>query len=514
MFLCRKNIYFLTALLFSFPFYCQQITEKDHEQIISMCSHANKLVRENKYETALYFYDSIFEYIDSIESEKSEVSAGSLDSLKDIVNNHYSNFEKLVTELDIELNSEDNIFCFEKKDFNLTLEDTSDLGYKSFEVVINKKQVQKWLDFYTEKSRTSTQIYLERAFDYIDDMKKIFKHFGLPEELSFIPLAESGFSPFAHSFQKAIGLWQFIPSTGKIFGLNINWWEDDRKNVIKSTIAAAKYYRYLYSKLGDWNLAIAGYNCGHVRIEKSIKKHKTNNFWKMYSLPKETKEYIPRVNALISIGQDPTKYGFFIEKEKTRHDTVMLDSCVNLNVIALSAGISYEDLKRLNPHLRQWCIPPYSKNYPVVIPAMSKIRFRENMSGFSRDEIYPVTTYIVKKGDSVQKIAEMFKVDESAVNDLNNVRNKKLNQGQKIKVLVPPTDKEWFNDFNKKYITYNDGEEYYKGGKKKISYKIKTGDTLSSISKKHKVNITKLKAWNKLGKKDTIVAGKNLVIYL
>ncbi|HAQ60998.1 TPA: hypothetical protein DCR49_03215 [Candidatus Delongbacteria bacterium] len=514
MYIFMKNIFVILFLISNSLLITGEIKKVDYEHLQSMCFHANKLVRENKYDTALYFYDSIFEYIDSIESETGETTTAEFDSLKEEITNHYSNFEKIVVDLNLTFDTEDKLSCFDKKDFNLIKKDSARNEYTPFPHHTGIKKVNKWIDLYTNKRRESAQLYLDRSSEYIDDVKKIFKHFNLPEELAYIPLAESGFSPLAHSFAKAIGLWQFIPSTGRVFGLNSNWWEDERKNVIKSTIAAAQYYIYLFNKLNDWDLVLAGYNCGDVRVQRIIKKHKTNDFWSLYSLPKETKDYVPRVKALISIGKNPEKYGFTVEKELFRHDTVMLDSCVNLNVIAQSADIDYEELKRLNPHLRQWCLPPYAENYSVIIPAHSKIKFRNKFSKFSHKEKYSVVSYKVKKGDTLEKIAETFKVNPESIIDLNSITRHNLTPGQFIKVIEVPMKEKWFNDFNKKYLTYNDGEEYYKDGKKKIIYKVKSGDNLSMISKKHKIKLTKLKAWNKIGKNNKILAGQNLVIYL
>ncbi len=515
MYIFRKNIFVILFLISNSLLITGEIKNDDYEHLLLMCSHANKLVRENKYDTALYFYDSIFEYIDSIESEIKENDTAQLDSLKEEIANHYSNFEKIVLDLNLTFDSEDKLSCFDKKDFNLIKEDSARKEYLPFPHDTGINKVNKWIDIYTNKRRESVQLYLDRSSKYIDDVKKIFKHFNLPEELAYIPLAESGFSPLAHSFAKAIGLWQFIPSTGRVFGLNSNWWEDERKNVIKSTIAAAQYYIYLFNKLNDWDLVLAGYNCGDVRVQKIVNKHKTNDFWSLYSLPKETKDYVPRVKALICIGKNPEKYGFTVEKELFRHDTVMLDSCVNLNVIAQSADIDYEEIKKLNPHLRQWCLPPYAENYSVIIPAHSKIKFRNKFSKFSEKEKYSVASYKVKKGDTIEKIAEAFKVNTEAIIDLNSIsKHGFLSPSQFIKVLEVPVKENWFTDFNNKYLTYYDEEEYFKDGKKKIIYKVKSGDNLSMISKKHKVGLTKLKAWNKIGKNNRIFAGQNLVIYL
>ncbi|MBN2857023.1 MAG: transglycosylase SLT domain-containing protein [Candidatus Delongbacteria bacterium] len=478
----------------------------------SLLNHANKLVREGNYLNASYFYEKIFLYLDSVE-QSDDISRTGLDSLKETAENHFSNFENLVNSLCIKLDREEKLFIYDKKDFDLDGSGSEKFEYSAFpdkELIL----VKKWIENYNTNYRTSFQAYLNRSFDYIDDVRKVFRHFGLPEELAYIPMAESGYSPFAHSFAKAAGLWQFIPSTGAAFGLETNWWEDDRKNVIKSTVAAAKLYMGLYRQFEDWNLVLSAYNCGPGRVRSAIRKDNSDNFWRLISLPKETRDYVPRLRALITIAKDPVKYGFTIEKETALHDTVMLDSCVSLNVIAQCSGISYEEIKKLNPHLRQWLLPPYAKNYPVMIPAESKISFREKFSGFTNKEKYPVTVYEAEESDTFKKIAKKFKINITGITDLNSIADNEFHKGVKLKVIVPPSDQKWFTDFNNRYLTYYDEEEYFLEGRKKAHYIVRNGDSVWSISRKFNVNQAKLRSWNSIGKNNLIKPGQRLVVYL
>jgi membrane-bound lytic murein transglycosylase D len=506
-----KSINILVFLiLYGISFGITEAQDPDFEHINSLISYANKLVREKNYKNAAYFYENVFQYIDSVELSDT-TDEKKLDQLKELASNHYFNFERIVKELDICFDPEDKIFGFDKKDFDLFSDGSEDFKCEPFPDK-QLKSVDRWIEKYSKKNRSTFQAYLNNSQRYAEDMKKVFRHFGLPEELAYIPMAESGFSPFAHSYSKAAGLWQFIQSTAKMFGLSSNWWEDERKHVLKSTIAAARYYKYLYSRLGDWNLVVAAYNCGPGRVNNSVKKHKSDNFWSLHSLPKETRDYVPRVRALMTIAKDPEKYGFTSEKNIAVHDTVMLDSCVSLNAVAKALNISYSEIKLLNPQLRQWVLPPYAKNYSLIIPADSKVKFREKFRAMDPAEIYPVAEYTVKKGDTLNKIANKFKVNSASILDMNP-EDIEFREGSKIKLLKPPVDQKWFTDFNNRHLTFYDEEEYFLEGRKKVSYTVRKGDSVWSISRKLKVGSEKLKSWNKIGKNNIVRPGQVLIAY-
>lgn len=487
--------------------FCDNVFEKDIAYLESLSVHANKLVRENNFEGSLYFYDSIIAYIDSVEAAHTETSQ-EFNSIKTEIFDHYNNLKCIVENIDYDSN-EEKVFHLDKIDLDLVSDEK--IEYAPFpDKELNL--VKYFLEIYNGKRRKTAQTYLHRAARYVDDVKKVFTAFGLPEELAYVPMAESGYVPFSHSYAKAAGLWQFIPSTAKNFGLNINWWEDERKDVIKSTIAAAKFYKVLYKRFEDWNLVLAAYNCGEGGVSKRVKKHKTNNFWQLTTLPKQTREYVPKLRALIKIGKEPEKYGFKYKSEKALYDTVQLDSCVNLKIIADLANITYEEIKKNNPQLRQWCLPPYAKNYPVVIPVMSKMGFREKFNKLEKSDIYSVDVYTVKEDDTYDKIANDLNVKKQGIKDLNNSRD--ISAGDIIKVIKPPTSEKWFTDFNNKYLSYYDDEKYYLNGRKKVNYRVKSGDSVWGISRKFKVNHNKLKAWNKIDNRNIIKPGQNLVIYL
>ncbi|NOR45911.1 MAG: LysM peptidoglycan-binding domain-containing protein [Candidatus Delongbacteria bacterium] len=504
------NTIILIILVLGSSLYSDDIFKKDIAHLESLSVHANQLVRENNLDGSLYFYNSIIAYIDSVEAAHTKTSP-KFNTIKSDIFEHYDNLKDLVDKIDYNSN-EEKVFHLDKSD--LGLNNKEKIEYAPFPHK-ELKLVKYFLDIYNGKRRNSAQIYLNRAARYVDDVKKVFEAFGLPEELAYVPMAESGYVPFSHSYAKAAGLWQFIPSTGKHFGLSINWWEDERKDVIKSTIAAAKFYKVLYKRFEDWNLVLAAYNCGEGGVNRRIRKHKSKNFWRLSTLPKQTREYVPKLRALIKIGMEPEKYGFAYKSEKAFYDTVHLDSCISLKVIADLANLTYEEIKKHNPQLRQWCLPPYSKNYPVVMPAMSKVGFREKFNKVSEDKLYTIEEYTIKKDDSIKKIANSYKIKEEGIKNLNNVStDKDLVVGEKIKIVVPPLKEKWFTDFNQRYLSYYDDEKYYLDGRKQIRYRVKSGDSVWGISRKFKVNHKKLKAWNKIGKRNLIKPGQNLVIYL
>ena len=509
-----KNMIHTIVLIFFIlgsSLHSDDIFKKDIAHLGSLSVHANKLVRENNFEGSLYFYNSIIAYIDSVESQHKETSSD-FKIIKSEILDHYSNLKSTISGMDHIPNGDDKVFHINKSDLDLA--DKSDIEYQPFPHK-ELNLVKYFLDIYNGKRRNSAQIYLNRSARYIDDVKKVFEAFGMPEELAYVPMAESGYVPFSHSYAKAAGLWQFIPSTGKNFGLSINWWEDERKDIIKSTIAAAKFYKVLYKRFEDWNLVLAAYNCGEGGVNRRIRKHKSTNFWRLSTLPKQTREYVPKLRALIKIGMEPEKYGFTYKSEKAFYDTVHLDSCISLKVIADVANLTYEDIKKHNPQLRQWCLPPYVKNYPVVMPAMSKVGFRERLNNISKDKLFTVEEYTVREDDTIKKISNLFKIKKAGITDLNTIsKDKDLVAGEKIKVIVPPIKENWFSKFNNRYLSYYDDEKYYLDGRKKLSYRVKKGDSVWAISRKFRVNHKKLKAWNNIGKRNIIKPGQNLIIYL
>jgi membrane-bound lytic murein transglycosylase D len=317
------------------------------------------------------------------------------------------------------------------------------------------KAVKRSLYFYSKKFRKTFRERLSRARRYIETMAEIFIEKGLPPELVFLPLIESGFNPYAYSPKRAAGPWQFIPATAKKYGLKIDWWVDERRDPIKATIAAAEYLKDLYEKFGSWNLALAGYNAGEGKIIKALRKVKKRDYWvlrKTRYIKRETKNYVPSYIAATAIAIDPESFGFgdIAYHEPFEYDEVEIDTPMDLGVIAKFTGVDVSTIRELNPELRRWCTPPNVSTYILRIPPGTKEMFLHNLSNAKDDELFYVKFYRVKRGDTVGKIARRFGVPVQAIIDVNSLGKKALiiagesilipinkNRGDKEKIATP-----------------------------------------------------------------------------
>jgi len=305
------------------------------------------------------------------------------------------------------------------------------------------KAVESYLNFYSKKYRGKFIEQLRRAGRYLGVMAEIFRIRNLPEELVFLPLIESGFNMHAYSPKKAAGPWQFIPGTAIRYGLEINWWVDERRDPVKSTIAAAEYLSDLYGMFGTWNLALAAYNAGEGKILKALKKTKTDDFWAIREtkyIKKETKNYVPAYIAATAIALDPESFGFENVAYHTplEYDEVTINSPMRLKTIAKLIEVEVEDIKELNPELRQFCTPPNVENYTLRIPSGTKEMFLSNLANVKEETISDKQPYTVKKGDSVGKIAKRFGVSAQSIIELNSLGKKaRIIAGSKI--LIPST---------------------------------------------------------------------------
>ena len=225
-------------------------------------------------------------------------------------------------------------------------------------ITYNRK-VASIIRFFQKDGRKSMNKWLSRMNKYKKIILPILEEENVPPEIFYVSMIESGLNPNAYSYAHASGLWQFISSTGKIYGLKKNWWVDERRDYIKSTYAACKYLKDLYAEFGDWYLALAAYNCGSTRVHKAIKRHDSKNYWDLYTLPSQTKSYVPNVMAAIIISNSPEKYGFSINPEQDFKWVIKeIDKSVKLKTIAECGSIDLKALQKINPELKQAAIPP------------------------------------------------------------------------------------------------------------------------------------------------------------
>jgi len=337
-------------------------------------------------------------------------------------------------------------------------EDTYDLkvlihDYDSNDLAI--RAVERHINTFTTRLRDKFELWLSRAGRYINTMKEILVQNGLPKELVFLPLIESGFNTNAYSRSRAVGPWQFVASTAKKYGLTINWWIDERRDPIKSTEAAARYLKDLYEMFNSWHLAMAAYNAGEGKVLRALRKTREDDHWillqKKRYLKRETREYVPKFIAASLIALEPEKYGFNnIEfSNPVEFTEVTIESPIDLEVIAWAAETDLQTIKDLNPELKRWCTPPDQAFYKIRIPADKKDRFLENLSQIPKEERYSFNIHTVKKGETVSKIAKRYRLPESVIYLLNpEIKGKGLATGQEIK-LPPQGFKPDPDDFKK-----------------------------------------------------------------
>lgn len=307
-------------------------------------------------------------------------------------------------------------------------------------IVVND-QVEHCIVLFQTTIRDKFVTWLARSGKYIPFMKNLLKEHGLPEDLVYMALIESGFDPYAYSRSKAVGQWQFIYRTGKRYGLKVNWWVDERRDPEKSTIAAAKYLKDLYEMFACWYLAAAGYNAGEYKIIKAMKRFRTEDFWTLSKhryLNRETKNYVPLMIAAALVAKDPVKYGFTdIEyQEPLRYEKVKVPELTDLSHIAKACEISLEEIKDLNPELQRGVTPPNEAEYEIKIPFAKKDLFTRNFLALQPLEKFQFKTHVVKKGETLRGIAKLYRVDLDPLLEINSVSTKSsLSQGMNL--LIP-----------------------------------------------------------------------------
>jgi membrane-bound lytic murein transglycosylase D len=248
-------------------------------------------------------------------------------------------------------------------------------------------QVEQWINIFQNRYSKSFRIWLERSYRYAPMMKKIFREQGLPSDLVYLAMIESGFSAKAISSAKAVGYWQFIKPTALRFGLRKSYWLDERRDFEKSTYAASQYLRFLYKEFGDWYLAAAAYNMGEKKLIHLIQKHKTKNFWSLsqkHDFPYETAQYIPKLIATITIAKAPSLYGFNYLKAKTpyNYEIFYLPGGTNLRTLAVYIKEPYKKIKILNPDLLSDRIPSYMENWRTRLPKGSGRKASQYVSNY------------------------------------------------------------------------------------------------------------------------------------
>jgi membrane-bound lytic murein transglycosylase D len=389
----------------------------------------------------------------------------------------------------------------------------ADLPLSDIPLALNSK-VQYFLYYFQTSGKQSFSRWLSRSSRYIPMMKEILKREGMPEDLVYVAMIESGFQMHARSWANAVGPWQFISGTGRRYDLRIDQWIDERKNPVKATTAAALYLKELYEMFdGDWYLATAGYNAGENKILRAISMYNTNDFWELSQgsyLKPETKQYVPKLLAAAIIAKDPARYGFTDIAYLTpiEYDTVTIPSRTDLDLAAKLSGTTYESIKELNPDLRHWCTPPNYPDYLLKIPKGSKQLFEVEYAKIPVDQRFServlYSRYQARRKDSLKSVARRFATSPAILAELNGLGLQSRIAGKTLLVPVKQTV-----DFSNEGRTAKSTAE--KGSFAKY-YTVKHGDTLSSLAKRFNVSTKLLSTWNKLKLKVALKPGRRIII--
>lgn len=384
---------------------------------------------------------------------------------------------------------------------------------------LNNK-VEYFIDYFQTRGRNTFARWLSRSERYIPMMKEVLRKEGLPEDLIYLAMIESGFSPHAYSIASAVGPWQFMSATGKRYSLRIDQWIDERRDPLKSTVAAALYLKELYDLFNkDWYLAAAGYNAGENKIIRAIGMYNSRDFWELSKgsyLKRETKDYVPKLLAAAIIAKEPAKYGFadVAYLPPIEFDTVTIPSQTDLELVGKLIDVPYQTLRDLNPELRRWCTPPDYPSYELKIPLGKKAQFETRYASvpedqrFTRKVVY--TRYRAKKRDSIASIAQRFGTTPQAITELNHLRKKTKLAGKVLKVPVMPSVE------NKPAIKPAAEVATVAAAKEprefKKYYTVKRGDTLYALARKFNVSEKLLTAWNNLKSHIALRPGKRIIV--
>lgn len=358
--------------------------------------------------------------------------------------------------------------------------------------MILNESVENHLEYFKTRGREVFQIWLARSARYIPVMRQIFKEKNLPEDLVYVAMIESGFNPYAVSWAKAVGPWQFMPATGKLYGLKIDWWIDERKDPIKSTYAAAEHLKDLHNLFGSWPLALASYNAGAGKVQRAVLRTRSEDFWDLKAsryIRRETKNYIPKYMAATIIAKNPEAYGFTTpEVETFAYDEVVITESTDLRMIARCAGSAYETIKELNPELKRWVTPPDASSYVLRLPKGTQDMFLKNFAAIPADQKIRWERHLLQRSDTLAALAKQYNTTPEVIRDVNGIKKNRLSPGKHI--LIPLDGNSKAQDSS--YLT---PEQL--GKKQQILYRVRRGETLIKIAQIHNVSVTDIREWNK-----------------
>ena len=391
--------------------------------------------------------------------------------------------------------------------------------------------IGKFIQYFQTRGRKKFELYLSRSGRYVGMMQKILARYGLPEDLVYVALIESGFSPKAYSVAKAAGPWQFISATGRRYGLRIDWWADERRDAEKSTHAAASYLRDLYGMFESWPLAAAAYNAGEGKIQKAVIRYKSDDFSELIRhryLKQETKDYVPKMLAALTIAKDPDKYGFGDVAYEAPLDlrVVTVPGGTDLAAVARLLEVPVESIHDWNPELRRFCTPPNRETYDLRLSVDAARLAEERMEEIRTEAKVTFLQHDVRRGETLQALADRYRTTVQVLKDLNGLKRDSLKRTARLVIPVTglidaeavPGTEVTPDRLMMAHMRVEEGSRKARRVKGRRSgpagdaIVVRKGDTLGRLAKRHRVRVKDLASANGLTPGSILKVGARLVL--
>ena len=376
-------------------------------------------------------------------------------------------------------------------------------GIKSDLPLVMNDEVARYISYFSSRGRPVLERALTRSGRYRDMILDTFKKEGVPQDLIYLAQAESGFKPLALSRARARGMWQFMASRASGYGLQRNWWVDDRQDPDKSTRAAARHLKDLYNQFGDWYLAMAAYNSGPGTVQRAVERTGYADFWELYRrnvLPKETRNYVPIIVAVTIMAKNPAQYGLdhLAPDPPLAKDKVTINYPVDLRLVAECVDSSVATLQELNPSLLRMTTPKDGP-FDLSLPAGTADKFQQNIAAIPKDMRVWWRYHNVSAGETLAQVAKQYHTTQSAIAEVNNLQDGELVADSKL--IIPAT-------------ANHRAEQAASGSyaKRATAYHVRKGDTVLSVADDFGVPAEKIRKWNGV-RGNTLRAGRTLKIY-
>lgn len=381
----------------------------------------------------------------------------------------------------------------------------------------DRERVQRHLAWFKRHPAYIDRV-VERGHRYLYHIVNETESRGLPTELALLPIVESAFDPFAYSHGRAAGLWQFVPATGRHFGLDQSWWHDDRRDVLAATDAALTYLDQLATRFDrDFTLALAAYNSGGGTVSSAIRRNtnsgKPTDYWAL-SLPRETRNYVPKLLALAIILDNPEDFGIELPplKDEPYFDVVDTGGQIDLAQAAELAGVDIDEIYLLNPSFNRWATRPDGP-HRLLVPIDSAARFREGIAAMDPKSRVAWQDYSVKSGDNLGSIARRFGTTPAVIRQVNNLRSDTIRINQQ---LLIPSARAGAGDYalsEAQRLERTQARAGRNNGGNRVDHVVKRGDTFWDIAREHGVSVRQVAAWNNMAPGDALIPGRKLVVW-